>query len=1462
MTTGSTPQTRGTAARIRRSLTATVATLATMATLLTGGIAFAATTPDSTPTAAGPTTGTTGGNTIQADGTVTQTTANTPVNTITRTAQSTIQTNTDPGTPGTPGTPVDGSETATITIGADQDTTLDGLTVEYRKVGMLTTEGGVNATDQTVMDAARTVGGTGTDPMSSLFRNLVTRTQNTPTAAKALYDAVKTRPADHTSIGQGQVTLPVGWYTVNVKDQSDSEPTLVVAGTTKHEHVSQAMLSGVATLTGKPQTAFDQNLQADSMSLFAMQPRDVPYINDTVYMAEGGIKWGKYNTADYRWRSANDGVRQAFCMDPDAKNPDPDQHVNTSVLDDPGLKAILFYGYNGPASIFTNTQGTWGVHVDASHGDQVWATHLAIAVRWQNRPRDTQFKYANGPANLMIGVNQLLDLAEQHPLSPVINFTAWRLDPANGHQNLVGWTFNVTRIDASTDMIRGVNNGDVKKDRKLAIQDVIHITPRDGGWSHGEQLLVCTDLLYDDTPDGLRPDGGRDAQVDFGLQMRTKCVVANPANDVPRDTNYDVWSQWFIPGDFGWAQWPAGRYWMSTYFDTHHSDRNSYPNEKADEDPAHNPKFAHIFNFENFRLDGRNDGREGMTLMEGSGVTMMHSQTSGTDPVWDDLKLTSTPRFNSGTNWGGYTGNRQLTVTVRLNYLPAGKDNVLDNIVKSDKTQCVWSDTGDPCDIGTNGAGTRATFTPGDVGLKTWDEKGGKFWFDQHIAPQDDWVSQLDLWGEHADNENWEIKPLPTTFTTQAKGTFTQDGGSNPVYDTVTGTNPYSDPNLKVNAHVTLNWTDNPNGTTAKKSKQSPDFTVPANGNADSPKFTPQSLDPAWTTWKGGRYWFDLTIPKNQPALGSQNQDRTYPGLKDPAEQWITTTAKLMTLTTTSQAVNGLASQWDTSDVTDATRFTARTTKDNTTGIDTNIIIEGDSTPLTDQVRLHANSIGEQHHDWDANQDQRFDQNVLVTVQTTLHTPMGASTKTQDYDSYWSTSLGGCNTGVASGCRAFTWTPRDFNTDTWKAGDYWFTSKVTGLKNVNLHGATCPTQATTGFLAVTNQYRLCVQLPFTETSPNSASEQVHVTPKATLDIGTQIQSSTNWKLPPSDKVTVTVTGTTGMDLTAKGSLYWSPTKGAEGATIPRDARKAADLTPITFNKTDFHDGTATKTFDPAQQSTLTDQTGLYATGYWTYVWTISKTDVTGTAPVTWTYHGTNWKKTMDYPVARLLTGTASTITDGWHPSTEQAPMSTVWRLNVTKLAHSGNANGQWHDDKPAAGAVLHLQETTDQTGGTLKPGTADSRITLDQNGRGTFADQTIGVNETRWYRVWESQAPQPMSIPTGNAYWVVKVTQTAGKIGAATVTVTGSSQETSWLIRQQPAGQPSDHTAYGSGWQADPVTWNATLGDTIASSITPPITGDSRDVGRMQLTLAFIGLFAIMLGVALTVARRHATRRR
>lgn len=179
---------------------------------------------------------------------------------------------------------------------------------------------------------------------------------------------------------------------------------------------------------------------------------------------------------------------------------------------------------------------------------------------------------------------------------------------------------------------------------------------------------------------------------------------------------------------------------------------------------------------------------------------------------------------------------------------------------------------------------------------------------------------------------------------------------------------------------------------------------------------------------------------------------------------------------------------------------------------------------------------------------------------------------------------------------------------------------------------------------------------------------------------------------------------------------------------------------------------------------------------------------------------------------------------------------TPFGLDLAKLAYIGQpGQGRWSNE-PVKGAVFTLTETTDQTGSTVKPGTAVRTVTTDANGSAHLLDGVIGATGDRWFRLAETKAPASYALPSSGTYWMVHVKGGADK---AAVTVYGSNAEAKALLK---------------GLDGSTVT----VGNRLEGNIMPPMTGGRYDVARAG-ALAGVVTLGLLIAGCVVLRRRNAS---
>ncbi|KFI58811.1 LPXTG cell wall anchor domain-containing protein [Bifidobacterium gallicum] len=118
------------------------------------------------------------------------------------------------------------------------------------------------------------------------------------------------------------------------------------------------------------------------------------------------------------------------------------------------------------------------------------------------------------------------------------------------------------------------------------------------------------------------------------------------------------------------------------------------------------------------------------------------------------------------------------------------------------------------------------------------------------------------------------------SVSTQTAATTTSAGATNPVSDTIKLSRGNSDITEQVNGTITLTWRG-VDGSTRQTSKQ---FNATNNANT-TVSFTHTQVDSSWQCWPAGKFWFDVTIPKQ----GKMKTAATHQGENDAKESWSST---------------------------------------------------------------------------------------------------------------------------------------------------------------------------------------------------------------------------------------------------------------------------------------------------------------------------------------------------------------------------------------------------------------------------------------------------------------------------------------------------------------------------------------------------------------------------------------------
>ena len=320
----------------------------------------------------------------------------------------------------------------------------------------------------------------------------------------------------------------------------------------------------------------------------------------------------------------------------------------------------------------------------------------------------------------------------------------------------------------------------------------------------------------------------------------------------------------FTPADLGMKSWQPGRYW----FDLSVDEKDLSVTGTARYETSDVGNVA--------RLSGLTDSSEQWTITPTSAPTIStramagDARVGGTQKVHDSITIAN-PDPNRAITVAKVTttlhmkmGNRKASKTVGPVTIPAGGSKTFDS----------------------------ADFAPSDLKRGTWGNTG--YWFDATVSaadvtyPSGAQALSADLVhdgrNDKAQSFNLTWSKGGKDFATKAQETFSTAGGTSSVHDRLNVVNSEALVN-DLSVKVTLNWASSPTATKAEASAAKTD-TVPA-GSAykDLPGFAPSDL--RMTTWKAGRYWYDVLIPV-QEGVG---EDIPLDGLDDAdQESWTAVT--------------------------------------------------------------------------------------------------------------------------------------------------------------------------------------------------------------------------------------------------------------------------------------------------------------------------------------------------------------------------------------------------------------------------------------------------------------------------------------------------------------------------------------------------------------------------------------------
>ena len=406
---------------------------------------------------------------------------------------------------------------------------------------------------------------------------------------------------------------------------------------------------------------------------------------------------------------------------------------------------------------------------------------------------------------LLVGKDLTLDVWEHHN-NPWVGFV----------------DDNSVTVDAATTASHdGVDVGTTK-----AVHDSISL--RDNGKKYGAAAAKATVTLnYSASSNGKTAD--------------KKATKATGAIQVPAGKTVSTDSPDFTPADLGMKSWQPGRYW----FDLSVEEKDLSVTGTARYETSDVGNVA--------GLSGLTDSSEQWTITPTSAPTIStramagDAKVGGTQKVHDSITVTNHDPNRAitiakvTTTLHMKTGNRKASKTIGPVTIPAGGSRTFDS----------------------------ADFVPSDLRRKCWS--AALYWFDATVAAADatypSGAQALSADLVHDGKNDTAQKFIltmdgPNDFSTQAQGTFSTAGGTSSVHDRLVVTIGADSLADDLSVKVTLNWASSPTATKAEASATKADVVPAGSGHKDLRDFVPSDLK--MTTWKAGRYWYDVEIPAQE----------------------------------------------------------------------------------------------------------------------------------------------------------------------------------------------------------------------------------------------------------------------------------------------------------------------------------------------------------------------------------------------------------------------------------------------------------------------------------------------------------------------------------------------------------------------------------------------------------------------
>lgn len=489
------------------------------------------------------------------------------------------------------------SVTYPVTIVDAAGSKLTGQTIEFRRIARIH-DSQLTYMSPNMQLAAQPLAENATE----LFSKLVNREIMQADTAKTIWEHVQDTTPDMTHVDAGVIDLQPGLWVANLADTTKTmaehpseytAPVLVYAGETNSTN-QLIMLTRQTIFKG------NQKNQTPSMTDSQLKAAQQPSLVDRLLNMfstraisgwVGGLNWspstgsqfGDQWNFDFQWKPANGTTfYRVFCAVPGAGAAAPGSIMKADQVNDNAIRTVLFYGNNGPASIYGDTWNPLGRHIPGiDENTQLMATHFAVAHFFNG------FDVAVKP----LGMEWLVDLGNNHKLSWKVKYTAFRMIAKkgsiygyyrNGNENdwvtmgTITSDWDSTTNPSAQVMFMGVwqpgtinvttqaNASKAVQDRTSPITDSVYLEFKgdDGmlgndtntvtGWPAGMSLTICLTLNH-------RPTG-----TTLSNLFATKCAKITPKNDYSGTVRHDMNEITFQPSDKKWTQWETGLYWFDT----------------------------------------------------------------------------------------------------------------------------------------------------------------------------------------------------------------------------------------------------------------------------------------------------------------------------------------------------------------------------------------------------------------------------------------------------------------------------------------------------------------------------------------------------------------------------------------------------------------------------------------------------------------------------------------------------------------------------------------------------------------------------------------------------------------------------------------------------------------------------------------------------------------------------------